>query len=819
MSITKLVYKDLPFKVTASAKGYYDYENLFSLSKDSNISIEMKEYNEGNIEYSEPVESAAIVSVQANHLPNYKYLSKIRGCLMPYGREYKDLKTGRVSFKNNGCAQEGSAFTGANNAYISTEEIFDFENFNSWEIQVCYNYNGGGSYPAIVATESNGRDFDGINFCYEGGVLKLWLGNTEYSNWNVASFDTQLSLTEGTTYYIKFGFTGTEYYFQYNTDGSETYSDKVTYSSTNKIKTHNKLIFLNNGYNLSNYYNNGSIDLSKTRIIVEGEVVWAYPKVTSKISSLPGTLLNYEDTGAPVDLDLYVISNLNKDENYFVLTKENDVSIEGYKCQWVGKANIPSHDTFTYEEIDIVIEDFTNYKCEISNHIASGGFDTNTNTGKYIDTKEVMPLSEADSWEYQISVKNISAYKPSNGGNIISGSNSSDFKHPSLYIPSNEIQVYLGSTGSGWDIVSGRKTGIKVNPLNKYYFKYGFTGSKYYLDYATETNFTPVLTSNNTLGGDSPACAASHESQPAWWAFDGDLTTNERCWWTSHGACTEENPCWITFYYPVGIIPNGFFLKNEVATPANPKSFKFEASNDNSTWTVLWETTEWPNETGYSETVDFGEQVKESYKYFRWYIYEGYESGGVSIQELAVRSENLKSKTDFSNAFSIDSTKKVYCDCTSRFLNNGYGYSSNKYILNGDLYLDELKLLINGETYWTPYKSSKKAIWTPSSNEDNPYKDNEIIPQSILSEYASLSGKTIPILTESQYDYTVGGSTTASINGVEYSASYVLPASDKVADKGRSLYYVIYSLSEKQLVSILFNVVGELEVTPPTELK
>ena len=43
MSITKLVYKDLPFKVTASAKGYYDYENLFSLSKDSNISIEMKE--------------------------------------------------------------------------------------------------------------------------------------------------------------------------------------------------------------------------------------------------------------------------------------------------------------------------------------------------------------------------------------------------------------------------------------------------------------------------------------------------------------------------------------------------------------------------------------------------------------------------------------------------------------------------------------------------------------------------------------------------------------------------------------------------------
>ena len=408
-----------------------------------------------------------------------------------------------------------------------------------------------------------------------------------------------------------------------------------------------------------------------------------------------------------------MISNLNKDENYFVLTKENDVSIEGYKCQWVGKANIPSHDTFTYEEIDIVIEDFTNYKCEISNHIASGGFDTNTNTGKYIDTKEVMPLSEADSWEYQISVKNISAYNQSNGGNIISGSNSSDFKHPSLYIPSNEIQVYLGSTGSNWDIVSGGKTGIKINPLNKYYLKYGFTGSKYYLDYATETNFTPFLTSNNTLGGDSPACTASHEAQPAWWAFDGDLTTNERCWWTAHGACTEENPCWITFYYPVGIIPNGFFLKNEVASPANPKSFKFEASNDNSTWTVLWETTEWPNETGYSKTVDFGEQVKESYKYFRWYIYEGYESGGVSIQELAVRSEDLKSQTAFSNAFSVDSTQKVYCDCKSRFLNNGYGYSSNSYILNGDLYLDELKLLINGETYWTPYKNSKKGNWTP----------------------------------------------------------------------------------------------------------
>lgn len=127
------------------------------------------------------------------------------------------------------------------------------------------------------------------------------------------------------------------------------------------------------------------------------------------------------------------------------------------------------------------------------------------------------------------------------------------------------------------------------------------------------------------------------------------------------------------------------------------------------------------------------------------------------------------------------------------------------------------KVAIADDLPFDQYPIKIQQISTSPSEEDNPYKDNEMLSQSILSDYASLSGKTIPILTDSQYDSIVGGTTSAIINGVEYSASYVLSASDKVADKGRYLYYVIYSLSEEQLVSILFNVVEELEVTPPSD--
>lgn len=144
----------------------------------------------------------------------------------------------------------------------------------------------------------------------------------------------------------------------------------------------------------------------------------------------------------------------------------------------------------------------------------------------------------------------------------------------------------------------------------------------------------PTLTANGTMGGSSYACAASHENQPAWWAFDGDTTTGERCWWTNHGVTSVSNPCWITYYSPEAIKVSKVILENEVATPASPKTGKIQGSNDNSTWADLADINVSNNDSGYQTTIEVNAKV--AYKYIRFYFTESWETGGVSIQEINI---------------------------------------------------------------------------------------------------------------------------------------------------------------------------------------
>lgn len=107
----------------------------------------------------------------------------------------------------------------------------------------------------------------------------------------------------------------------------------------------------------------------------------------------------------------------------------------------------------------------------------------------------VLPLGSANSWEIQI------PYTHRGGG-----------QYPTIIAPntqtygvvlttvSNKPTLSLSSSTTTTNIDSGTTLNLTMVAGNKYYFKYGFTGSQYYVDYNTDDsdNYTRLWSINNT---------------------------------------------------------------------------------------------------------------------------------------------------------------------------------------------------------------------------------------------------------------------------------------------------------------------------------
>ena len=170
--------------------------------------------------------------------------------------------------------------------------------------------------------------------------------------------------------------------------------------------------------------------------------------------------------------------------------------------------------------------------------------------------------------------------------------------------------------------------------------------------------WTQPIFSSNTNGG--LTLSASHESGPAWYAFNGDKTTNDNCWWTNHGVTSTSNPCWIQLKSTIKLKLNQVVIRNEHNTPENFKTAYLQVSNDGSSWTNVV-TISGTNTGGYETTVNF--TVSDGYYYYRLYFTESYSSGGVSIQTITFSgiAQNILtlkagSKVYVPNGFESDGT-------------------------------------------------------------------------------------------------------------------------------------------------------------------
>lgn len=175
----------------------------------------------------------------------------------------------------------------------------------------------------------------------------------------------------------------------------------------------------------------------------------------------------------------------------------------------------------------------------------------------------------------------------------------------------------------------------------------------------------PVFSANTlTDSGIDYTLTASHESQPAWWAFNGDSTTGDNCWWTAHGITSTSNPCWISFYSSTKIKLSQVDILNEHVSNENFQTGVLQASNDGSGWVDL-ATITGTNTAAYTTTVNVSTEI--GYHYYRLYFTASYSTSGVSIQTITLYG------TKHSETVSVEGTSDDY-DYTTESTVDDYDY-------------------------------------------------------------------------------------------------------------------------------------------------
>lgn len=166
----------------------------------------------------------------------------------------------------------------------------------------------------------------------------------------------------------------------------------------------------------------------------------------------------------------------------------------------------------------------------------------------------------------------------------------------------------------------------------------------------------PIFNANNfnDVSGNY-VLTASHQANPAWYAFNASNTGNN-CWWTNHGTPSETNFCWVCFYSTKKMKFNSIQIKNETESPVNFKTGVLQGSQDGQTWVDLCALTG-QNTTALEMTFDFENDT--GYYYYRCYFTEAF-GAGVAIQWIkfyGTQHTNTVISTEDDSDYSVETVK------------------------------------------------------------------------------------------------------------------------------------------------------------------
>jgi len=169
----------------------------------------------------------------------------------------------------------GGIYQGGNNTYLYTNFRFDTDNANSWEIHLCYTHNTNpNDWNTIVGQYQNDNSGFTLNVRSNGNLQVNLLAPN--NSWLIADRSVNLTMEQGTTYYMIIGYDSSlsenQYYFKYSTTDFPTSSDAPswTYTSTTKNRQNEVFAMLGCRMNPTGRYNTGKLDLSKCKFILDG---------------------------------------------------------------------------------------------------------------------------------------------------------------------------------------------------------------------------------------------------------------------------------------------------------------------------------------------------------------------------------------------------------------------------------------------------------------------------------------------------------------------------------------------------------------------
>lgn len=432
------------------------------------------------------------------------------------------LEEGLANITNNGCTDLGDGlYQGGNGKSLEMSDILPITNANSWEFQTRYTYKSSASQCTLLGyVDPASNDYKTPWIFIQSNRMYLRINN-------MSVWQSTFILEIDKTYDIKVGFTGTAYYIDAKLDTDENYTNYLTQSSTTKQNNTAPIMLMDFGYrtNTNQYYNNGIIDMTRTKFIIDGVTTYFWSEILnvgdniklndgmatsnydwSAYPSNTTTNGTYTQTGTIESIKqinnevVYVTAEpvqdnkdatINTGKIYYAYTNENDNTDSVYTID----NPIQGGKQKNYNTVGSSINDTAG--------IISG---FGTSQKQYIISTNKFNFT-ADTWSI---ITKIKFYSAKNSWFLGSGFVGSESKFSILLgtDSSNHLSALL-SSGSGWNI-SGT-TSSKTFNLNEYYYiKYYFTGTSYKVDLSTtgefsgeEENFIDVSSSTKVYNADN----------------------------------------------------------------------------------------------------------------------------------------------------------------------------------------------------------------------------------------------------------------------------------------------------------------------------
>lgn len=530
-------------------------------------------------------------------------LAKVKRSYYKYGTEPNATVVGSFARLDKGVA---SGFSAGN--YITTPELFNPQNYDTWEMSFDVTTSSDVTTPqAIKGDSGNGV---GSLLQIESGLFGF-IGDTDNSwQWNI-KLETGKIVQPNTKYTVKIVFTGSEYHMYING------TLMVSQSSSSKIKTDSPNTKIGQG-TLDARPWLGSIDLSQSYININGERWWSgdsYTKVggwfedgvVSGFSSSNYTRLPFTfEGGSYNNWELVTKIKVNSyNSTPAILCVNSSYGIFNYSVQSSGRVQLAlstNTDSFnicndTGEKV-LDLNTWYWYKAEFTGTVYNTYWSTD---GK------VWNLDS--SVQNSTKLGNISALnfgiRTKNNDQILDGS----IDMQETYFKANGVDVWHGT----------KAVELNVN------------GSDVYQDWQQ-----PILTANGTLGGDEFAvyCDKASSSYPIYKAFDGSSSN------FTDIAHPDSN---VVIYNPKPLKVTTIKIANRSDVEVTAVTgYTIYGSNDNSSWEELVSGTNDITSKGSVWDIDLSSNTK-GFKYYKIDITSAYISTGTyQIAEITLIAQKLK---------------------------------------------------------------------------------------------------------------------------------------------------------------------------------